>query len=63
VRLLIDTHILLWADQRPRLITARLRGDARGRASSFDKEPTYLQMAFDQVDSYLTPTGALYPRG
>jgi PIN domain nuclease of toxin-antitoxin system len=25
VRLLIDTHVLLWADQRPRLITMTLR--------------------------------------
>jgi PIN domain nuclease of toxin-antitoxin system len=29
VRLLIDTHILLWADQRPRLIAARLRAAMR----------------------------------
>ena len=29
MRLLIDTHILLWADQRPRLIAARLRAALR----------------------------------
>lgn len=29
MRLLIDTHILLWADQRPRLIAARLRAAMR----------------------------------
>ena len=29
MRLLIDTHILLWADQRPRLIAATLRAAMR----------------------------------
>jgi len=29
VRLLIDTHILLWADERPRLIAATLRAAMR----------------------------------
>jgi PIN domain nuclease of toxin-antitoxin system len=29
VRLLIDTHVLLWADQRPRLIAAALRAAMR----------------------------------
>jgi PIN domain nuclease of toxin-antitoxin system len=29
VRLLIDTHILLWADQRPRLIVPTLRAAMR----------------------------------
>jgi PIN domain nuclease of toxin-antitoxin system len=29
VRLLIDTHILLWADERPRLIAPRLRAAMR----------------------------------
>jgi PIN domain nuclease of toxin-antitoxin system len=33
VRLLIDTHILLWADRRPRLITPRLRAALRDEAN------------------------------
>jgi PIN domain nuclease of toxin-antitoxin system len=33
VRLLIDTHILLWADQRPRLIAPPLRAAMRDEAN------------------------------
>jgi PIN domain nuclease of toxin-antitoxin system len=33
VRLLIDTHILLWADRRPRLITPTLRAALRDEAN------------------------------
>jgi PIN domain nuclease of toxin-antitoxin system len=33
VRLLIDTHILLWADERPRLIAARLRAAMRDQTN------------------------------
>jgi PIN domain nuclease of toxin-antitoxin system len=33
VRLLIDTHILLWADQRPRMIAAKLRAAMRDEAN------------------------------
>jgi PIN domain nuclease of toxin-antitoxin system len=33
VRLLIDTHILLWADERPRRITPRLRAAMRDEAN------------------------------
>jgi PIN domain nuclease of toxin-antitoxin system len=33
VRLLIDTHILLWADERPRLIARTLRAAMRDEAN------------------------------
>jgi PIN domain nuclease of toxin-antitoxin system len=33
VRLLIDTHILLWADERPRLIAQTLRAAMRDEAN------------------------------
>jgi PIN domain nuclease of toxin-antitoxin system len=33
VRLLIDTHILLWADERPRLIVQPLRAALRDEAN------------------------------
>jgi PIN domain nuclease of toxin-antitoxin system len=33
VRLLIDTHILLWADERPRLIVRPLRAAMRDQAN------------------------------
>jgi PIN domain nuclease of toxin-antitoxin system len=33
VRLLIDTHILLWADERPRLIEQRLRAAMRDQTN------------------------------
>jgi PIN domain nuclease of toxin-antitoxin system len=33
VRLLIDTHILLWADERPRLIAPTLRAAMRDEAN------------------------------
>jgi PIN domain nuclease of toxin-antitoxin system len=33
VRLLIDTHILLWADERPRLIAPTLRAAIRGETN------------------------------
>jgi PIN domain nuclease of toxin-antitoxin system len=35
VRLLIDTHILLWADERPRLIAPTLRTAMRDEANEF----------------------------
>ena len=33
MRLLIDTHVLLWADERPRLIVQRLRAAMRDEAN------------------------------